>query len=232
MGRKTAISSRKIEVFQAVERFRSSFPKICTSMILKCGWKSGQSTVWHNDLTERFLHGHFPAVFKSILAEFLNRIEVGPTQRTQRNYQTSLRIICPKAVIILHRIFSQNVHGTLCARFAWLDDFNGDSVSRCFSVSRLLLLVRTEQFARACLSCSLALASRVPSRLVACPRLSDGGKEENSRGRRGDWGGSAPLSPGSLFIAALFFFLSTFWEPGTGYEVGTAVLVLCLSLSS
>ena len=41
-------------------------------------------------------------------------------------------------------------------------------------------------------------------------RLSDGVKEEKSRGRRGDWGQSpAPVSPGSLFIAASFFFLST-----------------------
>ena len=64
---------------------------------------------------------------------------------------------------------------------------------------------------------------------VVCSRLSDGVKEENSRGRRGDWGGSAGdwgrgkgrsspsfpppqspalVSPGSLFIAALFFSLS------------------------
>ena len=27
----------------------------------------------------------------------------------------------------------------------------------------------------------------------------------------------APVSPGSIFIAALFSFLSTIWEPGTGY---------------
>ena len=38
---------------------------------------------------------------------------------------------------------------------------------------------------------------------IACSRLSHGGKEE--------------VSPGSLFIAALYFFLSTTSEPGTGY---------------
>ena len=45
-------------------------------------------------------------------------------------------------------------------------------------------------------------------------------KGGNRTGR--DLGGSAgsPVSPGSLFAAALFFFPSTIWEPGTGYSKG------------
>ena len=49
---------------------------------------------------------------------------------------------------------------------------------------------------------------------VACFRLSDFGKEENSRERRG-------VSPGSLFIAALFFFLCTVWEPQATFAEAT-----------
>ena len=57
-------------------------------------------------------------------------------------------------------------------------------------------------------------------------RTSGGGKEENSRRRRGDWGGSVggwgrgntpPQSRPVHFSSRLHFFLSTIWEPGTGY---------------
>ena len=39
-------------------------------------------------------------------------------------------------------------------------------------------------------------------------------------GRGGETGAEAwaPVPPGSLFIAALFFFLSIIREPGTGYH--------------
>ena len=40
---------------------------------------------------------------------------------------------------------------------------------------------------------------------LACSRLPDGGKGENSRGRRGDWGGSAAQSLPVRFFSRLYF---------------------------